>query len=60
MHTFNRDFRIKEMKSLERAEKSKQRDYTKVKSVVKNNISKLALSVAPKHKRNYQPIFDEN
>ena len=60
IHTFNRDYRIKEMKSLEKLEKSKQRAYNKIKSVVKEDFSKMALTIPPKHKRNYQPIFEEN
>lgn len=52
IHTFNRNFQKNQMKSLEKAEKSKQKNYHQIKSIVKQDISKLALSVASKHKKN--------
>lgn len=45
------------MKSLEKLEKSKQRQYSNIKSVVKEDFSKMTLTMPPKHKRNYRPIF---
>lgn len=58
MHCYNRTFRMKERKEIER--KTHFESFNRVKSVVKESFGWKPLGIAPKHKVSLAPIFKEN